>query len=72
MFIKSAKAMKKITKEANFRKIISEIERNAKAGYFSIMLFSSQTLTPKQIKILTRKGYDITKNSNGFYEISWD
>lgn len=71
MFIKSAKVMKKITKEAKFRKIIDEIENNAEAGNSSIMLFSNQILTPKQIQILTKKGYNITKNSNGNYTISW-
>ena len=72
MFIKSAKVMNKITKEAKFQKIINEIEFNAEAGSSSILLFRDQILTPKQIKRLIRKGYDVTKNSNGLYRISWE
>lgn len=71
MFIKSAKAMKKIANESKFKKIINEIETAAEAGSSSTMLFRDQILTPKQIKILTRKGYNVTKDSNGNYTISW-
>ena len=71
MFIKSAKAMKKITNESKFKKIINEIETVTEAGSFSTMLFRDQILTPKQIKMLTRKGYNVTKDSNGNYTISW-
>lgn len=71
MFIKSAKAMKKITNESKFKKIINEIETAAEAGSSSTMLFRDQILTPKQIKILTRKGYNVTKDSNDNYTISW-
>jgi molybdenum cofactor biosynthesis enzyme MoaA len=71
MFIKSAKAMKKITNESKFKKIINEIETAAEAGSSSTMLFRDQILTPKQIKMLTRKGYNVTKDSNDNYTISW-
>ena len=71
MFIKSAKTMKKFTNESKFQKIIDEIERAAETGSYSTMLFRDQILTPKQIKMLTRKGYNVMKDSNGNYTISW-
>ena len=71
MFIKSAKSLNKISKRRQFEKIFKNLEEVANDGYTHNRLLPSVELTPKQIKVLKRKGYTVTKNSRG-YDISWE
>ena len=71
MFIKSAKSLNRISKRRQFEKIFKDLEEAASNGCIHNRLLPSVELTPKQIKVLKRKGYTVIETNRG-YDISWE